>query len=185
MALLPKCGIIPQHFAMSRLAINANQVRQVLSHHYLTLATRIGLGGIFIFAGVAKLPYLDRFAWSVNEYGILPYSLAKGYAYSLPGLEVALGILLVLGLFLRFSALISILVTLSFIIANSVALAQGETIPYCYCFGDVRPLLMRHSLSLGIDIVLLAMAFQILFHRRDFLALGPWLSQRAAEAEEE
>jgi len=170
---------------MSRLAINANRVGQVLTHPYLTLAARIGLGGTFIFAGVSKLPYLDRFAWSVNEYGILPYSLAKAYAYALPALEVALGILLVAGLFSRFCALIGILVTLSFIIANSVALAQGETIPYCGCFGSVRQLLINHWQSLGIDIALLAMAFQILFHRGDFLALGPWLSQKAAEAEGE
>ncbi len=168
---------------MSRLAINANRLGQVLRHPYLTLATRVGLGGIFIFSGIAKMPYLSQFAWSVNEYGILPYSLAKAYAYSLPGLEVALGILLVVGLFLRFNALISILVTLSFIIANSVALAQGTDIPFCPCFGPVLPLLKVQSL--GIDIVLLAMAFQILFHRRDFLALGPWLSQKGAEAEEE
>ena len=170
---------------MSRVAINATRVWQVLSHPYLTLATRVGLGGIFIFSGIAKMPYLDRFAWSVNEYGILPHSLADAYAYSLPALEVALGILLLVGLFSRFSAFISIFVVLSFIIANSVALAQGDTIPYCGCFGDVRPLLIRHNLSLGIDFVLLAMAFQILFHRRDFLALGPWLSQKATEAEEE
>lgn len=156
-----------------------------MTHPYLTLAARVGLGGIFIFAGVSKLPYLDNFAWSVNEYGILPYSLAKAYAYVIPGLEVALGILLVAGLFLRFCALIGILVTLSFIIANSVALAQGETIPYCGCFGSVRQLLINHGQSLGIDIALLAMAFQILFHRGDFLALGPWLSQKAAEAEGE
>ena len=156
-----------------------------MTHPYLTLAARVGLGGIFIFAGVSKLPYLDNFAWSVNEYGILPYSLAKAYAYVIPGLEVALGILLVAGLFLRFCALIGILVTLSFIIANSVALAQGETIPYCGCFGEVRTLLINHGQSLGIDIALLAMAFQILFHRGDFLALGPWLSQKAAEAEGE
>ena len=170
---------------MSRLAINANRVGQILVHPYLTLATRVGLGGIFIFAGVSKLQYLDKFAWSVNEYGILPYSLAKAYAYSLPALEVALGILLVAGLFLRFCALIGILVTLTFVIANSVALAQGETIPYCGCFGSVRSLLINHGQSLGIDFVLLAMAFQILFHRGAFLALGPWLSQKAAEIEEE
>ena len=170
---------------MSRLAINANRVGQILTHPYLALAARLGLGGTFIFAGISKLPYLERFAWSVNEYGILPYSLSKAYAYSLPALEVALGILLVAGLFLRLCAFISILVTLSFIIANSVALAQGETIPYCGCFGEVRPLLVNHGQSLGIDIALLAMAFQILFHRGAFLALGSWLSQKADEIEEE
>ena len=185
MALLPKCVIISQYFAMSRMSVYANRVWQVLSHHYLTLATRIGLGEMFIFSGIAKMPYLEKFSWGVEDYGILPHSLADAYAYSLPALEIALGILLVMGLFLRSSAFISILVVLSFIIANSVVLARGETITYCYCFGEIRPLLMRHSLSLGIDFVMLATAFQILFHRRDFLALGPWLSQKVTEAEEE
>ena len=172
---------------MSRLfIIIAIWLRPVLSHPYLTLATRIGLGGTFIFAGIAKLPHLSTFQWEVGQYDILPSVLEKPYAYVLPGFEVFLGAFLLLGLFLRISASVSILFIVSFIIAKIVAYARGLDITVCSCFGPAVPLLAPYSLAL--DFVLLALAFQILLHRRDFLALGalgPWLSRKVTEAEEE
>lgn len=162
--------------------IAAKRVGQVLSHRYLTLATRIGLGGVFIFAGAAKLGYVDTLIWEINQYHILPHSLATIYGHVLPPLEIALGFLLVVGLFLRSSASVSGLVVLSFIIAKITALTRGLGISICPCFGPAVPLLMVHSLA--IDFVLLALAFQILFHRGEFLSLGPWLSSKA-ETEEE
>lgn len=150
-----------------------------LRHPYLTLATRIALGGVFIFAGVTKLPNLSTFVWEVEQYHILPSSLATAYGYVLPGLEIALGTLLLLGLLLRLSASVSILVIISFFIAKCLALARGLDIEVCSCFGPAVPLLVPYSLAL--DFVLLALAFQILFHREDFLALGSWLSRKGAE----
>ncbi|MBE9501066.1 MAG: DoxX family membrane protein [Chloroflexi bacterium] len=167
---------------MSRLAINANQVGQILTHSYLTLATRVALGGVFIFAGVAKLGQLAEFQDLVEAYDVLPVSLSRIYGLILPGVEVALGVLLVTGLLLRISSFLSILITLSFVIGKSVNLYRGVHLT-CGCFGETAVTLSSQSLAL--DIVLLAMAFQILFHRGDFLALGPWLSQKAAEAEGE
>jgi len=154
-----------------------------LIHPYLTLAARIGLGGTFIFAGVLKLPYLSTFRWEVGQYDILPSVLEKPYAYALPGFEVFLGAFLVLGLFMRISALVSILLIVSFTIAKIIALARGLDISVCGCFGPAVPLLAPYSLAL--DFVLLALAFQILFHRGEFLALGSWMYRRAAEPEEE
>ncbi|RKX42459.1 MAG: hypothetical protein DRP27_09360 [Thermotogae bacterium] len=151
----------------------ALRIGTFLTHPYLTLATRLILGGLFIFAGAMKLPYLMTFAGEVNKYHILPYSLAQIYAFTLPGVEVALGLFLVLGLFLRSSAAVSILLTISFVIAKSVALAQGMGVEPCWCFGPARTLMLTHTLAL--DFVMLVLALQILFHRGEFLALGPWL----------
>lgn len=153
-----------------------------LTHRYMTLATRLALGGVFIFSGALKLPHLAVFVGEVNKYDILPYSLAQIYAYVLPAVEVALGLFLVLGLFLRFSAVVSILITISFIIAKSVALAQGMGIMPCWCFGPAGPLMVTQTLVL--DFVMLALACQILFHRGEFLALGPWLSRLARRSTE-
>jgi uncharacterized membrane protein YphA (DoxX/SURF4 family) len=100
----------------------------------------------------------------------------------LPTLEIALGILLVLGLFLRLSASVSFLVVLGFIIAKLVAFTRGLDISICGCFGSAVTLLSVHSLA--IDFVLLALALQILFHRGEFLSLGAWLSAKARSGEE-
>ena len=161
---------------MSRVNAYISRTGQILSHSYLTLATRIALGGTFIFAGVAKLPYLPTFASEVEDYQILPHTLAQIFGYVLPGLEVALGAFLILGLFLRISASVGILAVTSFIVAKSAAIIRGLDITICGCFGPAVPLLLPQSLA--IDFVLLALALQILLHKGDFLALGPWLLRR-------
>jgi len=154
-----------------------------ITHPYLTLASRIAVGGVFIFAGVAKLPYIDSLIREINQYQILPSGLATAYGHVLPSLEIAVGILLVVGLFLRVSASLSGLVVLSFTVAKVTALARGLDIAICTCLGPAVPLLAVHSLA--IDFVLLVLATQILLHRGKFLALGPWLSQKAAELGEQ
>jgi len=174
--------------------VTINRARQALSpywrraepflrHRYLTLASRLALGGVFIFAGAVKLGYIDTLIWEINQYNMLPHQLATAYGYVLPPLEIALGVFLVVGLFLRAGAAVSGLVVLSFAIAKIQALARGLDIIICWCFGPAVPLLSVQSLA--IDFALLAMAVQIFFHRGDFLALGPWFSQKAAELGEQ
>ena len=162
---------------MNAIGIKDKRVGRLLLHPYLTLVSRMGLAGVFIFAGVAKLPYIDTLIWEIKQYHILPHSLANAYGHVLPTLEIALGILLVMGLFLRISAAVSGLLVLSFTIAKIVAFARGLDISICGCFGSAGDLLALHSLI--IDFVLLALALQILFHRGEFLSLGHWLSRKA------
>ena len=162
---------------MNAIGVKDKRVGRLLLHPYLTLVSRMGLAGVFIFAGVAKLPYIDTLIWEIKQYHILPHSLANAYGHVLPTLEIALGILLVMGLFLRISAAVSGLLVLSFTIAKIVAFARGLDISICGCFGSAGDLLALHSLI--IDFVLLALALQILFHRGEFLSLGHWLSRKA------
>jgi len=161
----------------------ASRIGAFLTHPYLTLATRLTLGGLFIFAGAMKLPHSTEFVDYVTNYGILSDTLAEIYALALPWVEIALGALLLLGLFLRLSAIGSGLVLISFIIANSFAIYQyGGLHPCKWCFGTVATLLSTQSLAL--DFIMLALALQVLFHRREFLALGPWLSRIARRSTE-
>ena len=162
---------------MNAIGVKDKRVGRLLLHPYLTLVSRMGLAGVFIFAGVAKLPYIDTLIWEIKQYHILPHSLANAYGHVLPTLEIALGILLVMGLFLRISAAVSGLLVLSFTIAKIVAFARGLDISICGCFGSAGDLLALHSLI--IDFVLLALALQILCHRGEFLSLGHWLSRKA------
>jgi len=167
---------------MHSIAAGAKRAVGVLLHPYLTLVTRATLGGVFIFSGITKLPDPNTFIWEINQYYILPHSLATAYGYILPPLELALGIFLVVGLFLRISASVSGLLVLSFIIAHITAMARGLEINYCRCFGTAVPLASIDSLL--IDFGLLVLALQILFHRGEFLSLGPWLSSKAQTKEE-
>jgi uncharacterized membrane protein YphA (DoxX/SURF4 family) len=166
---------------MSKLVDSVKRGGRLLVHPYVTLATRVLLASTFLFAGIAKLPYPETLIWEINQYHILPPSLATAYGHVLPPLEIALGVFLLLGLFLRTSGLITGLVVLSFTVAKVYALAQGLDIDICGCFGRAVPLLAVQSLI--IDFVLLALALQVVLHRGEFLSLGPWLERRSAPDE--
>ena len=153
-----------------------------LRHSYLALFSRIMLGGIFVFAGAAKIPQIvPKEGYSVfqeiMEYQILPHQLATAYAYVLPPLEVLIGVLLIAGIFQKASSALAGLITLSFIIAKMLAIVRGLHPFICGCFGSFVPMLNTYTLA--IDFVMLALAAQIFFHRGEFLALGPWIKNVA------
>jgi len=143
---------------------------------YISLLSRVVLGGVLIFAGIVKLPNIDTLIWEIEQYQILPTSLAVAYGYVLSPIEIALGVLLLLGIYLRISASISTLVVLSFTIAKLNALARGLDIDVCPCFGPVMPLFLVPSLA--IDFVLLMLLIQLLLHKSDFLSLGSWFTTK-------
>ena len=59
---------------------------------WITLAVRVVLGGIFIYAGTMKLQDPKAFARSISQYDLVPESLLPVIAIGLPGLEVIAGI---------------------------------------------------------------------------------------------
>ena len=82
-------------------------VTRLLLHPYFTLLSRVVLGGVLIFAGIVKLPHTQTLIWEINQYHILPSSLATVYGHTLPFLELILGSLLVLGVWLKISTSLS------------------------------------------------------------------------------
>ena len=152
------------------------RVEPFLLHRYFILFSRIVLGGIFIFAGQAKMfpiENVDTLIWEINQYNILPHQLATAYGWVLPPLEILIGVLLIAGIFLKTSAVLSGLITISFIIAKAEAMVRGLDISICGCFGPAVPLLKEQSLA--IDFVMLAMAVQIFFRKTVFLEFGSWI----------
>ena len=143
---------------------------------YLSLLSRVVLGGVLIFAGIVKLPNIDTLIWEIEQYQILPTSLTVAYGYVLSPIEIALGVFLLLGIYLRISASISTLVVLSFTIAKISALIRGLDIDICPCFGPAIPLLLVESLA--IDFVMLALEIPLLIYKNEFLSIVSWLSAR-------
>jgi len=156
---------------------------KLLLHPYFTLFSRVALVGVFIFAGVVKLPHTGSLIREIDKYHILPSNLATVYGYVLPPLEIVLGILLVFGVLLRISASLTGLLVLSFTIAKITAFARGLDINVCPCFGPVVPLLTMHSLA--IDFVLLALALQLLLHRGEFLSVDDLFSAKIDSIDEQ
>lgn len=101
------------------------------------LACRLVLGGVLLYAGAVKIGNLEGNVLSVRAYQIewLPYSMERMIGYSLPILEIILGLLLLAGLFTRVSALVGALTMLAFIAAIGSAWARGLSID-CGCFSQ-------------------------------------------------
>jgi uncharacterized membrane protein YphA (DoxX/SURF4 family) len=101
---------------------------------WLGLAARLTIGGVWIVAGWLKAfnPYSAGAA--VRAYEIFPPDLATTIGHVLPWLELAVGGLLILGVFVRPAAALSAVLLVAFVIGIASAWARGLTID-CGCFG--------------------------------------------------
>lgn len=110
----------------------------------ILLLLRIALGCVFLYAAYAKVHYAGAwhlhdydflFAFGINSYDMLSPDHALLLARVLPWLEVALGALLLSGLWLRWIASITTGLLLVFMYALSRAAIKGLAIN-CGCFGN-------------------------------------------------
>ena len=101
---------------------------------WIGLVARLVVGGVWIVAGVLKLPDPAASVRAVRAYRLLPEATVHAVGYGLPFLEIAVGLLLVLGLGTQVAAAISALLLVLFIVGISTAWARGLQID-CGCFG--------------------------------------------------
>ena len=98
------------------------------------LLARLIVGVVLIWAGALKVTSPAVSARAVNAFQILPYDVARYVGYALPLVELLIGLLLVIGLFTRVSAVVGGLLMVAFIIGIASAWARGLSID-CGCFG--------------------------------------------------
>jgi uncharacterized membrane protein YphA (DoxX/SURF4 family) len=101
---------------------------------WCSTAARFVLAGVWAWAGVAKLGDPDAAVRAVRAYDILPEGLVKPFAWGLPFVELALAVLLLLGIASRPAAWASAALLLVFIGATASVWARGLQID-CGCFG--------------------------------------------------
>ena len=130
---------------------------------WLTLAFRLILGGVLLVAGALKVSDPYSSATSVRAYQILPVDLANFLGFVLPFAEVAIGIFLIVGIWVRLNAIAGGALMIMFIIAIGQAWARGISLD-CGCFGkgglldtDELPV-WSYTLEIARDIVLAAFA---------------------------
>ena len=98
------------------------------------LLGRLILGGVLLAAGLLKYQHLDKSQMAVRAYELLPISVANFLGIALPFLEIAVGVLLVLGAATRIAAAVGGSLMVIFIFGISQAWARGLSID-CGCFG--------------------------------------------------
>ena len=108
--------------------------RFLLLQPWISLLFRLILGGVLLAAGGLKVGHLQKSAMAVRAYEVLPISVANVIGYSLPWIEVGLAIFLILGVFVKQSAMASGALMFIFIIGIAQAGLRGLSID-CGCFG--------------------------------------------------
>ena len=133
---------------------------------WLTLIARLILGGVLLAAGGLKIGSLQKSAMAVRSYELLPVPLANFLGYTLPWIEIGVGLLLIAGVLVRISGLIGAVTMLSFIIAISWAWAKGLSID-CGCFGGggaIDPEDTKYLSEIIRDIGLLILGIYLYFY---------------------
>ena len=92
---------------------------------WITLAFRLILGGVLLVAGGLKVTDPFGSATSVRAYQMLPIDLANFLGFVLPFIEVGIGLLLIVGIWVRLAAIAGGALMLMFIVAIGQAWIRG------------------------------------------------------------
>jgi putative oxidoreductase len=126
---------------------------------WIALALRLVLGAVFVYAAYTKLRQSWLlFALSIDSYQLLPEWAVLAVARTLPWLELTLGALLIIGLWLRYTSLIVSAILTLFFSVMLVSYWRGNGID-CGCFGVGEALTLR---TLARDGVLLIAAITLM-----------------------
>ena len=98
----------------------------------IVLLARLLIGGIMIYASIDKILDPSSFASSIDNYHMIPLGLENIMAIALPWMEFAIGVCLVLGIFIDGAALLTIFIMSIFIFAITYAIINGYNIE-CGC----------------------------------------------------
>jgi len=101
---------------------------------WVGLLARLVLGGVLLVAGYLKAFTPDKSMMAVRAYDVLPIWLANVLGIILPWLEIGAGLLLIVGVGIRYAAIFGTALMVVFIIAIAQAWARGLSID-CGCFG--------------------------------------------------
>jgi uncharacterized membrane protein YphA (DoxX/SURF4 family) len=137
-----------------------------------TLA-RLVLGVVLLVAGGIKVADPVASEQAVTAYQLLPHSLETLVGWGLPFLEMALGLLLLVGYGTRIAAAAAGVLMVLFIAAVGSAWTRGLSID-CGCFGgggQVAPGQTRYLQEILRDVGLLALAAWLVRFPRSQLAL--------------
>jgi uncharacterized membrane protein YphA (DoxX/SURF4 family) len=145
------------------------------------LLARLLLAGVWLASGVIKASNLAETEVAVQGYQLLPESLVVPVAAVLPYLEIAVGVLLALGLATRLAAILSLLLLAAFLVGVISAAARGLSID-CGCFGgggQVATGATQYTWEILRDSGLVVVAGYLLARPWSLLSVDGWIRARA------
>ena len=111
-----------------------NVARSLRGNAWIGLAFRLILAAVLIYAGVVKVFEPDGARNAILAYRIFDADIASVLGWALPIGEIIIGLLLLVGLFVRWAGLATALLMTGFIIGIASVWMHGYNID-CGCFG--------------------------------------------------
>jgi uncharacterized membrane protein YphA (DoxX/SURF4 family) len=108
--------------------------RSLTGNVWIGLAFRVILAAVLIYAGVIKVFEPDGARNAILAYRIFDADLATFLGWALPIAEIVIGLLLLVGLFVRWAGLATALLMMGFVIGIASVWMRGYNID-CGCFG--------------------------------------------------
>ncbi len=139
-------------------------MRQLMDNDYLTMLSRLLIGGMYIAASFYKIIEPATFAKSIWQYHLVPGSLINLMALVLPWLELVIGVALIVGLTYRGAIWWANLLLVVFIVALASTIMRGIDID-CGCFKAGQSATAPAWNSLWFDLVAMVFALQLIFSR--------------------
>jgi uncharacterized membrane protein YphA (DoxX/SURF4 family) len=140
---------------------------------WVSLIARLGLGAVMVVAGALKVSDPEAATQAVRAYELLPTGFDSIVGLLLPFLEIAIGLLLIVGYGIRPAAVVAGVFMVVFIAAVSSAWARGLAID-CGCFGgggQVAPGQTKYLQEILRDIGLVLLAGWLVFFPSSKFAL--------------
>ena len=158
---------------------------------WVGVVARVVVGGVWVYAGMLKLPHPDTSVTAVRSYQLLPAGLAETVGHLLPMLEIVVGGCLLLGLLTRVTGAASALLQIAFIIGIASVWSRGIAID-CGCFGNggADPVAFgKYPWEIARDTGLLALSLLLVWRPRtplavDNLLFPPIHGERTDESDE-
>ena len=144
------------------------------------LLARLLTGGVWIAAGLAKLPDPAASVRAVRAYQLLPESIVPTVGHLLPVVEIVVGAALVVGLLTRGAAGLSLLLFLAFVVGIASVWARGLSIE-CGCFGGggyAKDAAAAYPWEIARDVGLGLLSLWLVVRPRSFVALDTLLFRR-------
>ena len=155
------------------------------SHTIIGLNFRIIVGVVFILAAIPKIIEPGDFAWSIALYQMLSYKYVHLLAIILPWVELIAGIMLILGLRTRGSAVVVCGMLVMFIEALSFAIRNKIEMSGCGCFSqEGAKAIASHKKEMGTsllyrDLVMLFMTGYVWLFDSGRLGLDRFLQRKS------
>ena len=150
--------------------------------HWVGVGASIFLGLVFTVAGLGKSLNHDG-AFEIFIFsGYLPPALNEAAYIWLPRLELAIGLLLILGVAARFVTSFALVLIAGFIANNSWFFTHGLGDRPCDCFGvaeRIAQLKLTTTGALYLDVVMLVFGIVVLVcYQSSFFNIHPWFLRK-------